>query len=234
MHSYVIIAADEAARMREIQTRTRSLGVSPFDVVVPEENASSIGIAEIRAFIQKLSLLPQHGMLSAGVIARAQLLTLQAQQALLKTLEEPPGHTILLLGVQNSAQLLPTVLSRCQIIMPATNAVPIDKKGLSRVSEYINVLISSSLGKRLSLIDTFGKTREEYETWINRALAALRQDMLQKTPSSSQHDTLLQPKIVLLHELLRAKRYEGNNVNTLLFLEHVLLRLGKHNMRSYG
>jgi hypothetical protein len=118
--------------------------------------------------------------------------------------------------------------------MPATNAVPIDKKGLSRVSEHINVLISSSLGKRLSLIDTFGKTREEYETWINRALAALRQDMLQKTPSSSQHDTLLQPKIVLLHELLRAKRYEGNNVNTLLFLEHVLLRLGKHNMRSYG
>ncbi len=80
------------------------------------EGRRSIGIKAARALIHKMSLKPVQRGPRIGVVAEADALTVDAQNALLKLLEEPPGFTVLILVADNPATLLPTVRSRCQVL----------------------------------------------------------------------------------------------------------------------
>ena len=59
---------------------------------------------------------PNRGQVNGAVILRAETLTLEAQNALLKLLEEPPEDTVLILVTHDKELLLPTVVSRCEIV----------------------------------------------------------------------------------------------------------------------
>jgi len=87
------------------------LQISPVD-------GKAIGIEEIRELEHFLSLkVPGTSAVDRAVIIEdSQLMTTEAQNALLKVLEEPPAGTILLLTTTNSQALLPTVRSRTQVI----------------------------------------------------------------------------------------------------------------------
>ncbi len=58
-----------------------------------------------------------------GLIYEAECMTEEAQNAFLKTLEEPPGNSVFILCTPKPFQLLPTIRSRCQFIVPMTNSV---------------------------------------------------------------------------------------------------------------
>jgi len=62
----------------------------------------------------RLALQPVRASRKVGIIDQAELLSLEAQDALLKTLEEPPGTATLILLTINPDALVPTILSRCQ------------------------------------------------------------------------------------------------------------------------
>jgi DNA polymerase-3 subunit delta' len=78
----------------------------------------SIGVDEVRSLERFLSLkVPSEAKFNrALIIENAQLLTLEAQNALLKTLEEPPLGTFIILTANNTQSLLPTIRSRAQMI----------------------------------------------------------------------------------------------------------------------
>jgi len=78
--------------------------------------AAEITVGQIRGLIWKLSLKPVMGRFKAAVIDEAHLMNAEAQNALLKTLEEPPGDAIIVLVAQNSRRLLDTIRSRCEIL----------------------------------------------------------------------------------------------------------------------
>ncbi len=80
------------------------------------ENEQSIGITEIRKVKSFLSLSPLVGKYKFVIINDAHLMTEEAQNALLKILEEPSQSSVLILVTSNSNLLLPTVISRCQEI----------------------------------------------------------------------------------------------------------------------
>ena len=85
------------------------------DLVLTGDNADkSIGIDPIRELIQRLNSTPQQGAGKVALIADAGRLTEPAANALLKTLEEPAGRSLLLLTCDTPAHLLPTLRSRCQ------------------------------------------------------------------------------------------------------------------------
>jgi len=91
---------------------------SAVDVTVlePEEDKQTISIDQIRNLQHQLSLRPYAAKFKTGIILEAQRMTVEAQNALLKTLEEPPAHSILILTAPSAKSLLPTIVSRCQVV----------------------------------------------------------------------------------------------------------------------
>ncbi|MDP8230659.1 MAG: DNA polymerase III subunit [Candidatus Gorgyraea atricola] len=85
-------------------------------IVYPEGKSSSIKIEKIREIIYQASLKPYEAKKRIFIISDAEAMTLEAQNALLKLLEEPPQNHILILTSSNAAALLPTVLSRCKVV----------------------------------------------------------------------------------------------------------------------
>jgi len=73
-----------------------------------------IGVDRVRELKRFMQLRPILGSTKIAIIDDAPLLTVAAQNALLKTLEEPPDHSLLILVANNPDALLPTVRSRCQ------------------------------------------------------------------------------------------------------------------------
>ncbi len=90
-------------------------GIHP-DVQVVSAEGRSIKIEAIRELQQSLALRPYEARFRVAILPDMQLATDHAADALLKTLEEPPASTRLLLTSDVSESLLPTIVSRCQVI----------------------------------------------------------------------------------------------------------------------
>ncbi len=76
--------------------------------------ASHRGIEETRRLLEQLKFPPQELTHKIVIIDEAHMLTKEANNALLKTLEEPPSHLIIILATTEPRKLLPTIISRCQ------------------------------------------------------------------------------------------------------------------------
>ncbi|MBP9699881.1 hypothetical protein KBD71_01210 [Candidatus Woesebacteria bacterium] len=94
-----------------------------FHTIAPLEDKSSISIDQVHQLATILAVKPSTLQSRLILITPAHQLTLPAQQALLKTLEEPPAQTQLILATAYPFKLLPTILSRCQRI-PVKTAGP--------------------------------------------------------------------------------------------------------------
>lgn len=84
------------------------------DVMYLHHEKASIGVTEIREqIVGDAQIRPYSGKYKVYIVPDAELMTVQAQNALLKTLEEPPEYAVILLLTQNADTFLPTILSRC-------------------------------------------------------------------------------------------------------------------------
>ncbi len=89
-------------------------GNHPDIMYVTHEKSNSIGIEDIRSqLIDDVAIKPYCSSYKVYIVREAELLTLQAQNALLKTIEEPPAYAVILLLTSNQDALLPTITSRC-------------------------------------------------------------------------------------------------------------------------
>lgn len=86
----------------------RSLDVLEIDA------ASNRGIDEIREIRERVNFVPSQGKYKVYIIDEVHMLTTEAFNALLKTLEEPPAHVIFILATTEPNKIPPTILSRCQ------------------------------------------------------------------------------------------------------------------------
>ena len=90
-----------------------ALGVHPdFNSIARQANRSEVLIEQVRDLIGRLGNRPSRGPRRVAIIDDAETLNLPAQNALLKTLEEPPGDTIIFMIAQNERALLDTIRSR--------------------------------------------------------------------------------------------------------------------------
>jgi DNA polymerase-3 subunit delta' len=86
------------------------------DLFWVEPQGSSLKIAQVRDLTRQLTLSPLEGPWQIAILDQFELATAGAANALLKTLEEPPRNVVLVLLAQQGESLLPTIVSRCQII----------------------------------------------------------------------------------------------------------------------
>lgn len=214
MHSYIIVG-NKKDRDDDIQARLLSLHVSPVDVVTIRSSETSIGIKDVREFISTVQLSPTHSPVLAGLIPDASMLTIDAQQALLKTLEEPPPSTIIILGTSQHHALLPTILSRCECIVLKTTP---ENDSSSTINESVlNDILNASSGLRLSLLASPCKTKESSTTFLHDALTILRD----KITKQSVTDTT--QIITILKRLLHLYTVNHSSMNMQLLIESAFL-----------
>ena len=77
--------------------------------------ASNNSVDDIRTLTEQVRIPPQIGRYSVYIIDEVHMLSLQAFNAFLKTLEEPPAHAVFILATTEKHKIIPTILSRCQI-----------------------------------------------------------------------------------------------------------------------
>ena len=92
-------------------------GNHPDILYVTHEKISSISVEDIRSqLVNDVGIRPYESPYKIYIIDEASKMTPQAQNALLKTLEEPPSYAVILLLADNPEALLPTILSRCVML----------------------------------------------------------------------------------------------------------------------
>lgn len=132
-------------------------GAHPDMITIRPEGAF-IKINQVRALSRQLRFAPLEGSWRVVIINDAQAMNLEASNAILKVLEEPPKNTFIVLTASQTTDLLPTIVSRCQQV--AFRPIPYEKvaevlvelQGLDRqTATTLAVSTKGSLGKALSV-----------------------------------------------------------------------------------
>lgn len=168
-----------------------------------------LGIEQARQIKTHFSIKPYSAKGRVVVLEDASNLTVEAQNALLKTLEEPPKGALLILAARNDASLLPTLLSRCQIIKLNSPAQP---EKLDTKSD-VEKLLSQSPQERFEYIEKL----KDKDQFLKELIADFRQYLHSQKEKGALKDMLF------LKELLQAEQWAKQNVNTRAILEYLML-----------
>lgn len=181
---------------------------------------NSLSIEEIKELQSQLRLKPYRAKFKAVVIYEAQKATIEAQNCLLKTLEEPPAHSLLFLTAPETESLLPTIVSRCRVIdLGSRIAEPVINQ--STVDPGIDSILALSAGKKLDWVEENKETVTEKEallSLLDRWLSATRQLML----TTAEPDHYRKAAALIL---TYKKDLATTNVSPRLALETLLLSL---------
>jgi len=232
--SFIIISKDKQKREEYAKEYLKKLHIHIFDIIFIEketlvkQNLQSIGIEEIKNLQKKILLKPIKSKTKAVILEDAQLLTIEAQNAMLKTLEEPPKHTLILLTADSRGSLLPTIVSRCHVIELEDEERALSPKEVSEYNDFIENLPKLPIGERLKRAESLAKDREESLVWLEKLIAVLREKMLENVMLSGKtvdhlkkynYITLL-VSFQQLHTLLKT-----TNVNRRFAWENTLLSI---------
>src|SRR5205814_514710 len=147
-------------------------------LVARDPERRDIRIEQVRELTRWLTFQPLMAARKVGVLDDAHCLSEQAQNALLKTLEEPPGAPVLVLVASSAALLLPTVRSRCQVVrldpLPAPAVVRVlEASGVpAEQANQLAPLAEGSPGRALALA---GEAEKRARALVLRDLPRLRE-----------------------------------------------------------
>lgn len=146
-------------------------GNHPDIIWVGHEKPGSIGVEDIRNQVNNtVAVKPYQGPYKVYIIPQADLMTVQAQNALLKTIEEPPEYVVIMLLTENAEVLLPTINSRCVMLKLRNIKDVLIKKYLMEkleVPDYkadvCTAFAQGNMGKAIMLANSehFNEIREE-------------------------------------------------------------------------
>ncbi|MBI5840669.1 MAG: DNA polymerase III subunit delta' [Chloroflexi bacterium] len=151
-------------------------------VIQAESEGGTLKVDQVREVQHSLSLKPYQSKFRVAIFLRFQEANDNAANALLKTLEEAPSHAVLILTADNPEQLLPTIVSRCEILrlrpLPV-EAIEADLRGRGVDEERARLISHISGGRpgyarRLSKDATLLEKREERLNDLQTLLPAAR------------------------------------------------------------
>jgi DNA polymerase III subunit delta' len=152
------------------------------DMIKISASGSTIRIEQIRRLCDTLTLKPFEAAMRIALIADAHTMTPSAANALLKVLEEPPPRTILILTALHGSGLLPTIVSRCQIVRFA----PIQPREMARYLEQNHGL---STEEAIAAAELGNGSIPKTLSWTTRE-AVSRREWILETLSSLDSDTI--------------------------------------------
>lgn len=225
MHAELITGGSQELRRETLQKRQKELNASAYDTIVLSDEHNGTGIAAVRAAIQSLFRSPAYGPVRVLLIPAADTLSAEAQNALLKTLEEPPPHAVIFLETGYPDALLPTVRSRCRTVRLLPPETPPDEEN-ETLPAFFGKLVPASPGETLLLLEPVTANREEAVAWIDRAVVALRRTMLRSASGNAGEGESAITGVrsaAYLKSLIKARSEILGNVNHRLALENAIL-----------
>jgi DNA polymerase III subunit delta' len=188
-------AFDGCSRCRAC--RAVETGMHP-DVAIVKPLGSQIKIDQIRTVQEVLTLKPLIGVRKVIIIDDAESMNLQAANCFLKTLEEPPDESLLILITSRPHRLLPTLLSRCQQIRfdaPRREEIKrllIQQRGLTEsAAESFAALSMGRIGRVLTtdMAEIKDQRDKTVELFSNKALSDLNQLIINAQSFAADDET---------------------------------------------
>lgn len=186
MQSMLIVSGNQKLSEDHALKICNDLKINNFDIAViekkPKEESKSnlIGIADIRNFQSKIFLKPIKSKNKAIILKNSQDITTEAQNALLKILEEPPPNTIIILAAVNKEAFLPTILSRCKIIEFSEKVDDLPEGEYAQCLTTLISLTALSVHEKLKIAQDRGKNREETLFWLEKMIIVDRREIISK------------------------------------------------------
>jgi DNA polymerase III delta prime subunit len=186
-----------------------------------------VRIGQIRALQQALRLRAHGGGFRAAVIADAEWLNQEAQNALLRLLEEPPPDTTLVLVAATASGLLATVRSRCQRVAFPPPVARIDEPERAAIAERLDAVRELSVPDLLDWAEEFRGARADAaaaaEELLETAALWLRERVAERVGAG---DTAVRPALDAFRDLQACRKaLAQRNANPQMVAERALLAL---------
>lgn len=184
-------------------------GNHPDIIRVTHEKPNSISVDDIRTQVNNtVDIKPYQGPYKVYIIPQADMMTPQAQNAILKTIEEPPSYAVFLLLTENAETLLPTINSRCVMLKLRNIKDTLIKKYLMEnleIPDYkadmCTAFAQGNMGRAIMLAnsDYFNEIREEAvqllkhisEMELNEIVAAVKNISVYKLEITDYLDIIM-------------------------------------------
>lgn len=208
-------------------------GNHPDIITVQHEKPSSISVDEIRVQVNEdIQVKPYSGKYKVYIIPEADLMTQQAQNALLKTIEEPPVYAVIILLTENAQKLLPTICSRCVMLKLRNIKDQLVKKYLMenmQIPDYkadvCTAFAQGNIGRAILLANSehFNEIKEEAIQLLKNIDTMDLSDMIEAVKRCSQYkidvDDYLDVLAIWYRDVLIYKATQ--NVDRVIFSEQL-------------
>jgi len=176
MQTYLIVSHNEKFIGQIINKIINNLEINPVNLItfVPDR---SFTIMESRSIKKLLIEKPFGGGNRLIVIKEIEKATLEASNALLKILEEPPSTTYIVLTTSNTNKIIPTILSRCQIIDEIDSTETLKDKTAEKISLFLKSIITLAPTERMTFWPKSIKTKEDAGLMLNNIIIFLCNDL---------------------------------------------------------
>lgn len=228
MTSFIVISQDKTKRQNYVQEYCTKLQINNFDITIVEketsvkQNTQSISIDDVKLMQKKIFLKPIKSKTKAVILEDSHLLTTEAQNALLKVLEEPPDHTIIVLATNTKEALLPTIISRCKLIYLEEESLLVSTEETAQLVAFITSFSTLTVGDKLKKAEQLAKDKEKAIEWFGKILLVLRERLLKKLQLGTKApvETQLLKSFQTVYTLLKT-----TNVNPRFAIEHAFISL---------
>ncbi len=185
--------------------------------------ASNNGVDQIRELTDQVRIPPQTGKYKVYIIDEVHMLSAQAFNAFLKTLEEPPEHAIFILATTEKHKIIPTILSRCQIfdfkrigVLDIKNylAKIAKQEGITADDDALHIIAQKADGALRDALSIFDRVVSFSGTNLTRKDVTENLNVLDYDEFFTATDLILENKIpeLLVHfNTILAKGFEGHH-----------------------
>lgn len=214
-----ILISPDINILREEITKTLASHMESGNTNQPDvlylEAGEKLGVEQAKKIRGHLSFKPFQAKGRGVVLEDASSLTVEAQNALLKTLEELTEDALFIMGTSNEHNFLPTVLSRCEVVRLQLPKLQAKNNPTSEVGyeKDINKLLEANMPERFEYVEKL-KDKQEFL----QALVQYFHQTLASHMSSGNVDYMKFTK-----ELLEAEKWASSNVNIRAILEYLML-----------
>lgn len=177
MMSLLLISNDQQKAREYAKNLFLAKGINNVDIaIVDSENA--IGIEDIRTIQKNLYLKPLKSLEKVLIIPNIQTASTEAQNSLLKVLEEPPANTTIVLLATTEKLLLPTILSRCKIEI-LDNKQEITAERTDEIAKEFEKIANAPIGEKLAIAQKLAEDKIEAINFLTTAITITRDQMIQ-------------------------------------------------------
>ncbi len=227
MHAFLIISNSTEDRKKEKERILAKFKVDKFNQIVISTIDTSI--KNVRETIEKLHFKALNNKYKALIIENINSLSIPSQQTIIKTIEEPPENSIIIIEAENIDQVPPTIVSRTYSLFISNTKTSSSEGIVKNSSFWAKIIKNPSVSQRIAFASELISqvdSKEELILWIEDQLHFFRLLLLKRLTESQKNNILnLNQLNQILRILLFSKKNLSANVNMKLIIDHLFLNM---------